>query len=210
MNYDSFLTSLKSALQQTLPAEKAHELLSPPARKKLVDINLEELKPRLSAVMILIFNENNSSKIVVIKRPQYEGVHSGQIALPGGKFETSDQTLENTALRETEEEIGIASHQINVIGKLSDIYIPPSNFIVSPYVGYIPQKPFFTANQREVEAVHTFEIELLNQNNIINKTILHSNGNRFNTPSYQINDLSIWGATAMILSEFAMLLANKN
>jgi 8-oxo-dGTP pyrophosphatase MutT (NUDIX family) len=136
-------------------------------------------------------------------RPEYPGVHSGQISLPGGKFEDSDDSLVFTALREAREEIGINPVKVQIIGQLTEMYIPPSNFMVTPIVGYQTSPPRFRADPKEVARIIEVNlVDLLEKRNIRNKNIRLRTGISIKAPVYFIDGNVIWGATAMILSEF--------
>ncbi len=169
-------------------------------------INLSRYKipedARQGSVLVLLYEEDDKVKLPLILRPSYDGVHSGQVALPGGKFEEPDKNLADTALREAAEEIGIVAKDVTMVGELTDLYIPPSNFLVHPYVGTIHYKPEFVPDATEV--VEMIEISL---DDVLNKSLVHekeiklSNGMRILTPYFDFHGHTVWGATAMILSE---------
>ncbi|MDF2438904.1 MAG: CoA pyrophosphatase [Bacteroidota bacterium] len=206
-----FITELKRRLQQPLPGEEIQFQMAPVKRERLSEIPLSERNPRSSAVLILLYPYNNSIRTVLIERPVYEGVHSGQVSFPGGKFEPQDKILENTALREAEEEIGIKSSDVSVLGRLTDLYISPSNFLVSPIIGYTDHIPVFSPDPREVNKVITIGLDLLNDISIRGvKTITYSGGYKIKTPYYNVEGLTVWGATAMIISELNAVVADVN
>lgn len=201
-----FIEQLKIRLQQPLPGEEAQYLMAPITRLQNKYLSPEIYNPKKSAVLILLFPENELIKTVFIERPVYEGVHSGQVAFPGGKFEESDMDLKQTALRETFEEIGIRPDTINVIGKLTDLYINPSNFLVSPFIGYVSDIPDFIIDPREVQKIVTYNLFDLNNAAIRSeKEITFSGGFTLKTPYYDIEGLTVWGATAMMISELNAL-----
>nr|MBA3899673.1 CoA pyrophosphatase [Bacteroidota bacterium] len=142
--------------------------------------------------------------VVFIKRAEYKGVHSGQISFPGGKFELADKTENITALRETREEIGIDDTKIQILGSLTKLYISPSNFLVSPFIGYLHSRPVFYPDAREVEII--IEVELSNLikafSHIKEKSIKTSADLMISAPSIDVLGHQVWGATAMISSEF--------
>ncbi|CAN5564047.1 CoA pyrophosphatase [soil metagenome] len=200
--FRSFVSQLESRLSQVLPGEDAQFSMAPNARKRLSEIPKENYNPKRSAVLILLFPHQDSIHTVLIQRHEYDGVHSGQIAFPGGKFEEEDVELKQTALRETAEEIGVNPANINVIGSLTDIYISPSNFLVKPFIGIINERPTFVLDTREVQKLISVDLFYLNDKTIIGeKSIVHSGGLKIKTPYYEIEGLTIWGATAMIISE---------
>jgi 8-oxo-dGTP pyrophosphatase MutT (NUDIX family) len=129
--FERFIEQLRKRLEQPLPGEEHQFLMAPFKRKRTGEIDLNQFNPRKSAVLILLFPQDNSIRTVLIERPVYDGIHSGQVAFPGGKFEKEDVELANTALRETFEEIGVMADDVTVIGQLTDLYINPSNFMVS-------------------------------------------------------------------------------
>ncbi|NQU35950.1 MAG: CoA pyrophosphatase [Bacteroidetes bacterium] len=160
-----------------------------------------ELQTRTSAVLILFYPKGGKPHIALIKRATDNTVHSGQISFPGGKVEKSDDSLIHTALREANEEVGIITDAVNIIGQLTKLYIPPSNFDVFPIIGATYETPTFSIN-REVEKVLEVNMEeLINPNNYTQKKIQHRNGNEVDVPCYFIQDEIVWGATAMIISE---------
>ncbi len=161
---------------------------------------------RSSAVMILIYPAKNTLNISLIVRPKYDGKHGGQISLPGGKRELKDENLAQTALRETQEEIGVKALDINVLGPLSSVYIPFSNFNVQPYVGYMDYLPDFYPDPREVEKIiHCTLVELCDIKNRGKKKILVET-NEMEVSGYALGGEWVWGATALILSEFIEIL----
>ncbi|HOI32412.1 MAG: CoA pyrophosphatase [Bacteroidales bacterium] len=201
---------IHSRLLGDLPGTQAHQRMEPVTRKAFLNIR-HAVPPRQSAVLILLFEENGKIKTPFIKRNIYDGVHSGQIALPGGGFEKHDNNLINTALRETEEEIGIAKDQIKVLGSLSKIYIPPSNFDVLPVVGYLENTPEIRIDPTEVSEAFLVDLEHLLLPGCVGKSAVKlQNGTMVEIPCYQVAEYTIWGATAMILSEFIEIISPNN
>lgn len=193
---------LKYRLSLPLPGIEAQLKMAHVERR----LNLSRIKipdyARMGAVLILLFEEEGSVKTCFIERTQYDGVHSGQIAFPGGKKEP-DETLEQTALRETEEEVGVNRHHITVLGQLTELYIPPSNFLVHPFVGSVGYRPQFLPQVTEVAEVVEVNIDELGDVRLRGeKKIMLSNGNMVHTPYYSLHGKTVWGATAMIISEF--------
>jgi 8-oxo-dGTP pyrophosphatase MutT (NUDIX family) len=200
--FSNFLIQIANKLAQELPGADSQLKMVPITRQ----IELEKRKntslPKESAVLILFYPNNNEIYVAFIKRQSYDGVHSGQIAFPGGKHEESDSSLIQTALREAEEEIGIKQKKVKIHGQLSNIYIPPSNFNVLPVIGSINSRPEFKLDPLEVDDIIEITLsQLLNPKNNQNKDILRPNQLRVNVPCYYINGHIIWGATAMIISE---------
>ena len=163
-----------------------------------------DTKPVRAAVLFLLYPVNELIHTVFIKRNEYDGPHSAQVSLPGGAWENRDGSLENTALRETREELGI-KEDIEILGSLTKLHIPVSNFLVSPFVGYMDHSPVFRPDKSEVQyIIQTPLSELLDSRNI-DSEIVSRNGQSMQVPFYGIGAEKIWGATAMILSEFLQL-----
>ena len=198
------------ALKKPLPGHVAHAELAP--YRKSNAHYLKDIKPKLASTLVLLFpDKNNILHFVLIKRPQYNGVHSNQYALPGGKKEGNENKKE-TALRETQEEIGIKKDEIQIIGKLSEIYVPPSNFLIFPFIGYCSSTPLFTADKNEVDEIIKIQLDELFKNDVVkstHKSIIH-NGKRFNmsVPSLDLNGRDVWGATGAILNELKVILSS--
>lgn len=197
----TFIEQLKAQLLQ-LPGEEAQYQMAPISRKRLSDFSDRIRTARKSAVLIVLYPNGDSINTILIQRPNYEGVHGGQIAFPGGKFEDADQTLSNTALREANEEIGIDTGNIQIIGNLTDLYIAPSNFLVSPYIGFTNELNELIPNNYEVSKIIHTDLFNLNKEEIKGiKSIEHSNSYKIKTPYYEIEGFTVWGATAMMISE---------
>jgi 8-oxo-dGTP pyrophosphatase MutT (NUDIX family) len=203
----SFKEELKYRLSQPLPGMEAQYEMAPAVRGRFPVDLLKEGTYRKSAVMLMIYKKGNDLWIPLTKRHEYKGKHSGQISLPGGKFDEPDGNLENTALRELQEEIGI-NKEIEIIGSLTPLYIPVSNFLVQPFVSmYQTEDIEFNTNEREVKELIPLQIDLLKKPELIKKEgIVSGDGYHLNTPYFDLNGEVVWGATAMILNEFSKLL----
>lgn len=193
-----------TAFNNELPGRRAHLLMAPANR---FDERYLTPQPntRDSSVMILIYESNGQLCMPVIKRPSYNGAHSGQMSLPGGKWERSDISPWHAAVRETHEETGVLG-AIEPIGALSPLYIPHSNFMVYPFVGYYPEKPHFVPDSYEVDCLVQVPLEDFFDANKRGEFIYGGGETAFSAPCYQIEGYCIWGATAMIISEFVELL----
>jgi hypothetical protein len=148
-------------------------------------------------------------KTVLILRPDNEGgTHAGQIAFPGGRIDDADKDLAETALRETEEEIGVNRNSVSILGALTPLYIPVSNYMVHPYIGAVSSMPQFNLNPLEVKGLIEVSInDLVSEGN--KKSVekyLKVKGSAMQVPCYDINGQIIWGATAMIISEFVEII----
>lgn len=203
MDHDAFLKIIPNVLKEILPAEDAHYKMAPPERIHLMkDLNFDKLNPRKAAVMMLFYPKNNKTHLVLIKRPSYNGVHSSQIAFPGGKVENYDVDYSATALRETHEEIGIEPSSIEIIRPFTSVYIPPSNFIVYPFFAISNQHLDFVLDSHEVADVIELSLEcFLDDSILVNKVMDTSYSKSIEVPSFKVDENYIWGATAMILSE---------
>ena len=203
------IDELKSKFQQPLPGTVSHLKMAPPNRaKELLEKQNYLLAARQSAVMVLLYPLNNQLHTVFIKRSEYDGIHNGQIAFPGGKKEKTDQNFEETALRETFEEVGIKSDEIELIGQLSDLFITPSNFIVKPFVGYCTGQPTYKLDPREIQSVVEIDLaDFYSENRIFEKEFSSgTSGQTIKAPYFDIKSIEIWGATAMITSELLDIL----
>ena len=209
MEFLDCIHALKKELINPLPGRRAQLAMSSMQRiHELIDFTGQK-KARNSSVLIFLYPSFPSVrvKMVLILRPSYNGIHGGQISLPGGKHELSDADMSVTALRETKEEIGIDSGEVSIIGELSTLYIPPSNYIVYPFVGFSSRVPGFTPHPKEVEKIIEIHLEdLLDEKNIRKKKISLKNGIHILAPCFVIDGNIIWGATAMILNEFREVL----
>ena len=205
--FSEFIEKLKQQLAQSLPGEAAQYKMASAQRKlPLRDYLAAAKKPMDSAVLVLLYPVNAKIYTVLMLRPQEQGVHSGQVSFPGGKYEETDGTFMNTALREAGEEMGIIKEQVIIVGELSPLYIPPSNFLVHPFVGYMTEKPVIQPSKDEVKQVIEANIELLLDDTLKDRKIIEVRGYKIDTPFYNIYGNVVWGATAMILSELEDLL----
>ena len=199
------LNDIRAALQKPLPGIAAQIRLAPEYRVE----SLRAAPPpdaRPAGVLILLYPHDGAWHFPLMKRVEDGLVHSGQISLPGGSQEAGE-SLRETALREACEEIGAACAEVEVLGELSTIYIPPSNFLVTPTVGYVDQQPDFRCDPREVDELIEVPLRTLFDRDVVRREPWVLRGATVEVPLYQIGPHKVWGATAMILSEFGMLLA---
>lgn len=204
------LHKLSELLITNLPGEDSHLEVSPMGRIKSSEAIRKAQKFRESAVSLVLFEESSMLKSILIQRTEYKGAHSGQISLPGGKWEEIDEDLKSTALRECEEEVGIPRNELISLGMLTPVFIPVSNFSMYPYVFFHPKVPQLKLDAREVVDVIVFDIKELCYEEALKQTSISVSQNRIlnNVPCFIINDKIVWGATALVLNEFRRLLMN--
>ena len=203
MKFTEFINYIPKILKQQLPAVTAHAKMAPAERLRTLEPQFYKASsPRESAVMMLFYPKNDMAHLVLIRRNAYPGVHSSQISFPGGKSEPEDAGLEQTALRETFEEIGVTPAEIDVVMPFSQIYIPPSNFLVSPFLGIAAARPEFKPDPEEVAAIIELPLEVFLDDSIVISTEMQTSyAQSVIVPAFKFEDHIVWGATAMILSE---------
>lgn len=184
-------------MEKTLPGEAAQLKMAPTFRGDFP----EQLKPVPAAVLILLYPFKGETHLVFMKRNEYEGPHSGQVSFPGGAWEAVDKSLEQTALRECREELG-DQEGIEVLGSLTPLHIPVSNFLVSPFVGWMEHTPKFFPDPAEVQYVIEVSLRKLLDPAIRESETLYHHKHPVEAPYFRVGSDKIWGATAMILSEF--------
>ncbi len=204
---EGLVGKLKEEISKPLPGLKAQLQMSPNVKGIKEKYVTPREDARKSGVLILLYkDENDVLKFPLIKRASYNGAHSGQISLPGGKMEEGEN-YEQTALRETEEEIGVPSNDIITLGYLTKFYVWVSNFIVQPVIGYIDYIPDFKPDLHEVEDVIPASLsDFIDDQKVERKIIRTSKGYEIDAPFYNIEEQVVWGATAMMLSEFREIL----
>jgi len=204
---EKFLNITNTLKNATLTDWQSHQKLAPKLRLQYDENSIANKNPRDAAVLILLYlNQKNEISILLTKRANYNGTHAAQISFPGGKKENSDKNLQQTALREAQEETGIIPSKLQFIKQLSKTYIPPSNFMVHPFVFATYKTPDFKINY-EVERIIEFPItELLDNKNVQSEILSTSYMKHVNVPCFKFKNEIIWGATAMILSELKDLI----
>ena len=204
MNFNYYVEILKNEFNKPLPGFEVQKEMLPSRTSNLPYRN----NYKNSAVLLLLYPVGEEVSTVFIERPKNTGPHSQQISFAGGGKELFDKTLIDTALREANEEIGVVIQDVSIVGKLSKLYIPVSNYLVQPIVGICKQRPKFVKNPNEVDEV--IEVEISKLNLPANKQItgITRNNTTFETPCYIAGTKIIWGATAMILCEF-LAISNK-
>ena len=195
------IDDIRVALKRPLPGLAAQIKLAPEYR--IASLKAEPpANARPAGVLILLYPHNGAWYFPLMKRVEDGLVHSGQISLPGGSQEAGE-SLRETALREASEEIGVTCDE--VIGELSTIYIPPSNFLVAPTVGCVDHRPEFRLDSREVAELIEAPLTMLFDPNVVRREPWTLRGMQVEVPFYQIGPHKVWGATAMILSELGMV-----
>jgi len=188
----------------------SHLKMAPYQRATAKEIITSGKEVRKAATLLLCYEKNNEVHFILTKRTDYEGTHGGQISFPGGKLEQNENAFE-AALRETNEEIGVESTEIKIIQELTQLYIPPSNMLVTPFIGYIKSAPTFFPDSKEVERIIEIKIsDLLNDDLVKVKKVkvgkLSKTPLRIEVPYFDFDNETVWGATAMILSEVKEIL----
>lgn len=209
MEFNRFKTSLSKLKNLELPGEEIQLKMAPMERlAEMKRLAINKANAHKAGVMVLFYPSlDDRTRFVLILRKTYRGVHSGQVGFPGGRYEPEDIDLLKTALRETEEEVGVPQSSITVIKQLTQMYIPPSNFLVHPYMGFTEVNPTFVLQPDEVEDIIEVDVNhFLDDSIIISKKITTSYAVDIDVPAFQINGHVVWGATAMILSEVRHLI----
>lgn len=209
MDFRDFEKRIVKVTKMELPGEAVQFKMAPMERlQELKRIARDKDTAKRAGVLSLFYpSENFETRLILILRKTYEGVHSAQVGFPGGKLEEEDISIQDTALRETEEEVGISRETISVLKKLTEIYIPPSNFFVQPFLGITTESPKFIPQEEEVEALIEVTLhDFMNDANIITKTLSTSYAHSIEVPAFHLNGHVVWGATAMMLNEVRELL----
>ncbi|MEH6681571.1 MAG: CoA pyrophosphatase [Sediminicola sp.] len=204
MEFDNFTERISKIKNLPLPGQDSHYKMAPEERiVHLKALDVQKKKPKMAAVMALFYpDRKGETHLLLILRKTYPGVHSNQVAFPGGKMEKGDADLEHTALRETSEEVGVAPHAVEVVRALSKIYIPPSNFEVQPFLGLYPIVQPFQIQESEVEALLEVPLrDFMDDGRVVRQTLTTSYAENIAVPAFELNGHMVWGATAMILSE---------
>jgi len=209
MDFSEFVNILPKVKTLELPGKIAHNKVMQLSVRKNIFKNVKHSGPvKQAAVLALLYPDNqNNTKIVLILRKTYNGHHSGQIAFPGGKQEPDDKDLWHTALRETQEEIGIPAKKIHLQKQLSPVFIPVSHFKVQPFLAISNETLIFKKDPVEVEEILELPFSCFINNPMID--INHTYfGKEYPLKAFDIKGLKIWGATAMMLSEIVSLIKN--
>ncbi|MDI9858205.1 NUDIX hydrolase [Flectobacillus roseus] len=206
-DFNHFIDNLRQRFTLPLPGESAHIRMASSSRLKF-KLGPNE-KTRQSAVLILFYPHEGKIYLPLILRPAYDGVHGGQMAFPGGRKEREDENLIRTAMREAQEEIGVRLTDVKILGEISKLFIPPSNFYVQPVIGYMEKRPEFYPDPREVDQVVEVSLDELLDPAIIGKKILDVRGTEVEAAYFNIQGHTVWGATAMMIAEMIDLIQSS-
>ncbi len=209
MNFERFLISVSKIEQIPLPGLTSQLKMSPPFRLELMEQQREAMKNSKKAAVTALFypDKNQDTKLILILRKTYNGVHSAQVGFPGGRREDSDETLMHAALRETWEEVGVPITDIHVLKAMTELYIPPSNFTVYPFFGITHTTPHFIKQDTEVEGlIEVLLSDFVDDTAVSLVKVMTSMQTDMEVPAFVLNGHIVWGATAMMLSELKDLL----
>ncbi len=203
VEFDNLIFHLKKRINTNLPGKDSHKKMKISYRnEKKNSFNINMAKP--AAVLLLLFPDNKKICFYLTKRTEKLKYHKGQISLPGGSNEKGESLLE-TALRETEEEIGVNKNEISILGQITPLFIPVTGFLMTPFIGFTSKEPIIKLDSMEVEEVFSVNIlDLINNDKLITHRQL--NGRDVTIPYFNLNNQQVWGATSMVLSEFKDML----
>ena len=209
MDFSEFKERIVKIKKMELPGEQLHLKMAPIER--LLELKRkarEQHSAKKAAVLALFYpSKSNETHFVLILRKTYKGVHSAQVGFPGGKREPDDADFYATALRETEEEVGVPAHTVTVLKQLTEIYIPPSNFFVQPFLGITATTPQFIPQEEEVEAILEIPLqEFMSDRVLTTETLTTSYAKSIEVPAFLLEGHVVWGATAMMLNEVREML----
>ena len=205
-NMDDFSTRLKNEIRKGLPGTEIQWQMASSDRMVKYFPRVPGKNARIAAVLILLYPDNESIHTIFMQRPDYDGVHGGQISFPGGKKEPEDENVIMTALREAHEETGIDSSKVRVIETLTPLFIPVSNMIVTPVIGWISEKPVFIHQPEEVVFLIEADLKKLLDPAIVKVKPFEIRGEMLDIKYFDYEGNTIWGATAMILHELLIIL----
>lgn len=199
---------LSARFQKPLPGHEIQYKMAMKGREQKVKAwEANKKNARLSAVLIMLYYKEGQLHLPLIRRPQYEGVHGGQMALPGGRKEEIDISLAHTAMRETLEEVGVIVTEENIIGSLTELYIPPSQSLVSPYLSILSQAPSFTIDPGEVDRVFEMPVaDFFDEHKLMTRPVTVMGNMKLQVPAFYIKEQTVWGATAMMMNELLYIL----
>lgn len=207
MIFNSFKIYISKLIATPLLGENAQFKMIPKIRMMELKEKMTSKNSKKAAVLVLFYpNEQGETCFLLTLRASYNGTHSDQISFPGGKKDLRDLNLEATALRETYEETGIQISDIHIFKQMTVVFIPPSNFLVSPFLGITHHRPNFVKNYEVEELIEVKLNDLLDETNVKYTTLSTSYAQNMEVPCFMLNNYVVWGATAMMLSEIKELI----
>lgn len=208
MNFVEFTDQVTKVKNLPLPGSASHYKMAPEIRiRELEAGEIKKKNPKKAGVMALFYPDHNQhTNLLLILRRSYPGVHSNQVGFPGGKVEKQDKDIQATALRETYEEVGAKPEYVHVIRSISEVYIPPSNFEVTPYIGvYTKFHPFVIQESEVAKLIEIPLVDFMDDTKVITQTLSTSYAQNIEVPAFKLNGYTVWGATAMMLNEIREL-----
>jgi len=204
MDFQRFITQLKIMINNDLPGEESHQKMRV-IYDQSIELPFSKINSTAAAVLILLYQADNEIYFFLTKRTDELKHHKGQISLPGGSQEGNEKLID-TALRETQEEIGINKTSISIIGTITPLFVPVTGFMIYPFIGYSLNK--LNPKPDPVEVATIFSVNISDLLNKENQTTEKRNirGYDVQVPYFKLNDYQVWGATSMILSEFRDLI----
>lgn len=207
MDFTDFKRNVSKLSEIPLGGLEAQFELAPKFRQKYTQEFLEATNAKKAAVLALFYpNTQGETCFLLTLRANYNGVHASQISFPGGKFDSSDDSLENTALREAHEEVGIFPDDVCIFKQMTDVFIPPSNFMVTPFLALLNYTPVLTKNEEVEENIEVSLQDLLDESAFTTTIVTTSYAQNIPVPCFNLSDFMVWGATAMMLNEIKVLL----
>lgn len=206
MIFSDFKNTITTLQTKELGGQDAHFKLAPAMRLKYDAAKIAASHPRKAAVLALFYpNKQQETCFLLTQRARYPGTHSAQISFPGGKTDAMDTSLLETALRETFEEVGVHKTTLSIIRELTTVFIPPSNFLATPFLAYTAEQPTFHLNYEVENTLEVLLSDLLNDDSISSVVMDTSYMDSIAVPCFKLNNYVVWGATAMMLSEIKEL-----
>lgn len=207
MDFIYFKNNVTKLSEIALGGLDAQFELAPKFRKKYSQELIDAQNAKKAAVLALFYPDAQGETCFLLTlRANYNGTHASQISFPGGKYDSSDNSLENTALREAQEEVGIYPSDVHIFKQMTDVFIPPSNFMVTPFLGLLNYTPTLIKNEEVEENIGVLLKDLLNKNAFSTASVTTSSAKNIPVPCFKLSNYIVWGATAMMLNEIKMLL----